>query len=111
MLTIAKVSMLVLGAVLAAASPSQAATVQPMLRAPMAIIEGGTVSTLPKSVKSRGGRIVVLRGRADRAQKPKASVTLRATTARAKDQPRDAARTCACTSGTRAPRGVASSSL
>ena len=111
MLTIAKVSMLVLGAVLAVASPSQAATVQPMFRAPLAIIEGGTVSTLPKSVKSRGGKIVVLRGRADRAPKPKASVTLRSTTARAKDQARDAARSCACTSGTRAPRVVASSSL
>ena len=111
MLTIAKVPMLVLGAVLAAASPSQASTGQPMLRAPAAIIEGGTVSTLPKSVKSRGGKIVVLRGRADRAQKPKAGVTLRSTTARARDRAPDAARSCACASGTRAPRDVPSSSL
>lgn len=33
---------------------------------PLAIIEGGTVSTLPKGAKSHAGKVVVLRGRADR---------------------------------------------
>lgn len=96
---IAQVAVAVLAGVLVAAAPMDAAPVQPLFHAPLAIIEGGTVSTLPKTVKARSGRIVVLRGRADRVAKPQPRPAARTTTARAKDVPREASRTCACAGG------------
>lgn len=76
--------------------------VQPPLfaLAPVAIVEGGTVMSVPKSKRTRGGRILTL---PKRAEKP-AKATKHATVARnvpkaAKAAPPAPARSCACSAG------------
>lgn len=79
---------------------------------PLAIIEGGTVSTLPKGAKSHTGKVVVLRGRADRrkaapARRPAASAPA-TTPAAAQPGPVVAARNCQCAPGTVSSGGSSS---
>lgn len=65
---LAQLSLLAVAVVVTTASTPFVPPVQPVMTlVPIAIIEGGTVSTLPKSVKTRGGRIVVLRGKGGKA--------------------------------------------
>lgn len=91
---LAQFSLLAAGVALAMASAPVAAPAQPLVAfAALAIIDGGTVSTLPKSVKARNGKVVVMRGRAERAAVPPASKPA------APRRARDAARTCACATG------------
>lgn len=68
-----------------------------LVHAPLAIIEGGTVRTLPKEVRSRGGRIVVLRGKP--AGTPKQEPPKVKATSSAKTTAGDRARSCACGDG------------
>ena len=98
MVKLAQVSLLVAGMALTTAAAPLVPPAHPLLAVmPLAIIEGGTVTTLPKSVKARRGKVVTLRGRADR-------IAPAATTAPARKQaaPRATrelpARDCACTS-------------
>lgn len=69
---------------------------------PMAIIEGGTVGTLPKRAKLHTGKVVVLRGRADRRKaaparkSPPAASTAAATTTAAGTA---ASKGCQCSAG------------
>lgn len=91
MLKLAQFSLLAVGVAVTTASAPIVSPAQPLIAlAPLAIIEGGTVSTLPKSAKGRSGKVVVVRGRAERAavQPTKKPSPGRST--------RDAARTCAC---------------
>jgi hypothetical protein len=68
---------------------------------PLAIIEGGTVSTLPKGAKSHTGKVVVLRGRADRKKAPARKAPAAAVTASAAAQAAAvaAAKSCQCATG------------
>ena len=99
-------SMLAVAVAMTTASTPFIPPVQPVMTlTPVAIIEGGTVSTLPKSVRARGGKVVILRGRADKpAARPKRQVAA-TPKPRAKPQPKvreavaEPARTCACSSG------------
>lgn len=64
----AQMSLLAVAVALTTASTPFVPPVQPVMTlVPVAIIEGGTVSTLPKSVKVRAGKVVVLRGRSGKA--------------------------------------------
>lgn len=76
--------------------------VQPLMAfMPLAVIEGGTVGTLPKGAKAHTGKVVVLRGRADRkkaAPARKAPAAAPATAAAA-SVASAAARSCQCSTG------------
>jgi hypothetical protein len=94
---IAQLSALVLlAAVTTAAAPAAPAVPgASLVHAPLAIIEGGTVRTLPKGIRSRGGKVIILRGKpAGTPEKPDAAKEKAARTAKA--PVRDRARTCAC---------------
>lgn len=65
MLKLMKLSLLT--AAVAATTAGRPFVSQPLMAfMPLAIIEGGTVSTLPKGARPHAGKVVVLRGRADR---------------------------------------------
>lgn len=93
MLKLAKLSILAVGVAMTTAATQPAVGVQPLIIAPLAIIEGGTVSTLPKGVKSRGGKVVVLRRG---ARKPPARPKPAVVPVRHRDATREPARSCAC---------------
>ncbi len=84
MLKFMKVSLLA-AAVVTTTAATPFVLAQPLMTfMPLAIIEGGTVSTLPKGAKSHAGKVVVLRGRGDRVKAAPAKTTpARATPARA----------------------------
>ena len=70
---LAQLSLLAVAVAVTTASTPFVPPVQPVVTlVPVAIIEGGTVSTLPKSVKTRAGKVVVLRGRSGKAAATKA---------------------------------------
>ena len=90
---LAQLSLLAVAVAVTTASTPFVPPVQPVMTlVPVAIIEGGTVSTLPKSVKTRAGKVVVLRGRSGKAatktKKPATPVV--AARAREKVTPREA---------------------
>lgn len=89
-----KLTVLAVGAMVITAGV-RPSPVAPLVIAPLAIIEAGTVSTLPKNVKARNGKVVVLRGRADRA----VAVKPRPKAARPAPAAREPVRSCACNSG------------
>lgn len=112
MLKLAKLSLLT--AVVAATTAGKPfVPAQPLMSfMPLAIIEGGTVSTLPKGAKSHTGKVVVVRGRADRrkaapARKPAASAPATASAANASGTVATA-RGCQCATGGVATGGSSS---
>lgn len=94
---IAQLAALVLvAAVTTAAAPSVPGV--SLVHAPLAIIEGGTVRTLPKGVRARGGKVIVLRGKP--AGTPEKRDEARDKVTRSAKAPvRDRARTCTCSAG------------
>lgn len=70
-----------------------------LVHAPLAIIEGGTVRTLPKGVRSRGGKVIVLRGKPAGSTAAKQETAKAKPPASAKTPDGDRARSCACTPG------------
>ena len=83
-----QLSLLAVAVALTTAGTPFVPPVQPVVTlVPVAIIEGGTVSTLPKSVKTRGGKVVVLRGRGDKAATKKAKKPAAPVVARVREKP------------------------
>ena len=87
-------ALVVLAAVTTAAAPSVPGV--SLVHAPLAIIEGGTVRTLPKGVRSRGGKVIVLRGKPAAAPDKKQDSAKENVARSAKAPVRDRARTCTC---------------
>lgn len=98
MLKLAKLTLLATGVAMTSASTRPILPAQPLLIAPLAIIEGGTVTTLPKGLKARNGKVVVLRARGDAKPRAKPGKPA-ATPVRARDTAREPVRSCACTTG------------
>ncbi len=101
---LAQFPLLVLAVAFTTASTPLLPPVQPVMTlVPVAIIDGGTVSTVPKGVKRNGGKVVILRGRADRTARSIAASKKAAASAPARGRDKAVARDAAVVSGGGSP--------